>query len=711
MEAMVLLKAAGQQLGKWMVEEAKHLYAVKDKVEGLQSELEWIQCFLRNADEKHGDDELVQKWISEVNDFSYEAEDILEKYLLKVSNPRKKDEIWSLIKWATCALGDAISTHEVGCEIDVLSSKISKLAKRMKTYGVTPASSSSLSLDEMRCIHPHLPVDDIIGLEDDTNVLINHLMNRETKVIAISGMPGSGKTTLARKVYLTVKGHQFKMCAWVYVSLEFQPRNVIIGILLSLYADDKTERNLIQNMGPDDLEKKLYDVLKEKKCLVVLDDLWEASDWNRLKNAFSIEASSSKLMITTRNTALLSSVDPRGVTHEPKGLSPEDSWKLFRRKAFLDMKDICTRDPGMKDLGSKMIKRCNGLPLAIAVLGGLLAPKKTLKEWERVNKTFLRDNNDVVTKVLELSYTSLPYHLKPCFLHLGNFPEDSEIPTKKLYRMWIAEGIVAPRNDKPTETLEDTANSYLQELVHRCIVQVGKLGPAGRIRTCRLHDLMRHMCVKKAKEKNFLSIASHEGVDVGCSSSVIRDGNLHRVAVHFDQISLPSQSDKTSHLRSLMFFGSGPIYKGDHQGWLKEMISDFKLLRILDLENTGIEEVPRVIGNLIHLRYLSIMGTQVTTLPSTLRNLRCLQTLDLRVSLQQNCVLTIPNVLWRMKELNYLYLPSHAYKVKRFQKLRVKGLSSLKILKNFDTTRSQVNNLHKLENLRKLCIKNEPNMY
>lgn len=406
-------------------------------------------------------------------------------------------------------------------------------------------------------------------------------------------------------------------------------------------------------------------------------------------------------------------------------------------------------------LRKQMVAQCKGLPLAIVVLGGILAPKRRLEEWKNVHNnivTFFKNSNDEengVTGVLELSYTDLPFHLRPCFLHLGNFPEDYEIPTKKLYRMWIAEGIVAPRDDKPAD-LENIANSYLQELVQRCIVQVGKRGPAGKIKTCRLHDLMWEMCTSKAKEESFLSIVRQGNTSEGYnynSSAGIRFGKLHRLAIHFGQ-SLQSifpcqQFNKASHLRSLMFFSIGPVNEGD-QGWLKAILNEFKLLRVLDLEHTGIEEVPKEIGTLIHLRYLSIMGTQVSMLPSSIGKLRCLQTLDLRVSrLPYNRVMKIPNVLWRMKRLKHLYLPSHPdnftltripnvswrkkrvkhlyfrshtnnrvmrisnFLAKRFQKLRIKGLSNLEILKNFDTRRYRVNDLRKLENLRKLSIKNE----
>ena len=76
----------------------------------------------------------------------------------------------------------------------------------------------------------------------------------------------------------------------------------------------------------------------------------------------------------------------------------------------------------MEKLGKEMIGYCGGLPLAITILGGLLAAKQ-IEEWEDVLrrvKSYLYEQPDLrLTKVMGLSYDDLPCHLKPCFLYLG----------------------------------------------------------------------------------------------------------------------------------------------------------------------------------------------------------------------------------------------------------------------------------------------------
>lgn len=62
------------------------------------------------------------------------------------------------------------------------------------------------------------------------------------------------------------------------------------------------------------------------------------------------------------------------------------------------------------------------------------------------------------------SYQDLPYYLKPCFLYFACFPEDYDIRTGPLMKMWIAEGFI---QHEGRGELEDTAERYLEELAQR----------------------------------------------------------------------------------------------------------------------------------------------------------------------------------------------------------------------------------------------------
>ncbi|GMH22746.1 hypothetical protein Nepgr_024589 [Nepenthes gracilis] len=338
------VKSAVSWLGKLVVEEVKYLYEVREKVEELQGELEWMQCFLSDADKKQNKDAVIRKWISQIKDLAYDAEDVLEKFILKVSYKDRRRGLWSKLRWLSCLLRDARALHEIGTDIDGLTLKVSKLTSRLQTYGVKTgygeisASHADPSTLELRRAYSHLEDDMIVGLEDDIASLADQLVaDQDHKVVVISGMGGLGKTTLAREVYHhpDVRGH-FSGFAWAHISQQFQTRSVIIGILLELIpVRDMDRRNRIQGLQDAQLPGELFQLLQEKSYLVVLDDLWTKEDWLRLKAAFPVEdrSTGSKILVTTRNSDILSSLGSV-LNHEPKLLDPINGMKLLLRKAY-----------------------------------------------------------------------------------------------------------------------------------------------------------------------------------------------------------------------------------------------------------------------------------------------------------------------------------------------------------------------------------------
>ncbi|XVF78619.1 hypothetical protein PTKIN_Ptkin14bG0149200 [Pterospermum kingtungense] len=96
----------------------------------------------------------------------------------------------------------------------------------------------------------------------------------------------------------------------------------------------------------------------------------------------------------------------------------------------------------MAELGEKMVKHCAGLPLAIVVLGGILAAKSSFTEWQIVYenvKSYLKrwKGPQGIEEALALSYDDLPSYLRSCFLYSSHFPEDYEINAHKLIQFWV----------------------------------------------------------------------------------------------------------------------------------------------------------------------------------------------------------------------------------------------------------------------------------
>ncbi|GMY35069.1 disease resistance protein RPM1-like [Fagus crenata] len=148
--------------------------------------------------------------------------------------------------------------------------------------------------------------------------------------------------------------------------------------------------------------------------------------------------------------------------------------ELLCRKAFQsELQGCCPRE--LVRLSLDIVRRCEGLPLALVAISGLLSTEEKIPlEWQKLHNSLsseLESNPHLtsITKILSLSYHDLPYYLKSCFLYFGIFPEDYSITDSRLFQLWIAEGYIKGKKGK---TLEEVAEENLIELIHRNLVQV-----------------------------------------------------------------------------------------------------------------------------------------------------------------------------------------------------------------------------------------------
>ncbi|KAL5566458.1 hypothetical protein UlMin_029622 [Ulmus minor] len=716
-EAIVcsVLQTLAQPIIQEAIGEKNFLFGVRDKVEDAKLELEMMRCFLKDADARaRCGDETLRDWVLRITEVAYDLENVVATFVLKEEAAATKGMVLRI----ACLFKRPIELHEVGSKIDMLSNRVSKLTRGLQAYGVRVIPSNERQNDPRRT-YSHVPEPHFVGFKENIRELVAHLTNPSSRVVSICGMGGSGKTTLAKEVYhQTEVKNQFNCFAWVYVSQQFQAREIWEGILFDLFSPAEKERKEIKDMSNDEVVRKLHQVLQQNKCLVVLDDVWTKEAWNILKPAFPENTTQSKI---------------NGFICEPQHLNHQESWELLAKKASY-LKNIEETNPSnykeMKELGNKMLKHCGGLPLAVVVLGGLLSAKCTLDEWgmlhENVKELINKGEESIgeqeykgVFAVLGLSYDELPYQIKPCFLHLANFPEDHEINVKELCKLWTAEGFVLNDNE---------AHKCLMALVRRSMVQVGSRSSiVGRIKTCRMHDLMRDLCLEKARSENFLSLINfQEAEGSGVSTQVMPTSKVRRLAVHSNKniVSqlLPLTSNRDGCLRSLICFGPKEDLRYPRD-LFKPLFNCFYMLRVLKVESIStfgsMRMLPKEIGRLIHLRFLSLRNCLPEyRLSHSMVNLRCLQTLDLR----RNAVVSIMvlrsmnTVISKLDHLRHLYLPKLwegicldklgiqlGCIVKQFQ-LRLANLKSLETLVNFDTSYCILDDLSQLTKLTKLGI-------
>lgn len=268
--------------------------------------------------------------------------------------------------------------------------------------------------------------------------------------ICIFGMGGLGKTTLARRVYndRNVKRH-FDCRVWVSVSQEYRIGEPLMRIANSVLTPTPQQRRRVKET---ELGNTLRDSLKSKTYLIVLDDLWSPQVLVDLSSHFP-ESDKSRVLITTRILEVAHHTP--SYLHEIRPLSFDDSWELFLSKVFR----VTTTKPikvqsDLEELREAVVDKCQGSPLSIALLGGLLSGKqKTPESWNQVLQSIKRHGDDhqpFYLWILSWSYNDLPFYLKSCFLYCGLFPEDHEISARKLINLWIAEGFVQKKGRRNT---------------------------------------------------------------------------------------------------------------------------------------------------------------------------------------------------------------------------------------------------------------------
>ncbi|KAI3862688.1 hypothetical protein MKX03_001980 [Papaver bracteatum] len=661
-----------QMITDLLTDEAYFLIGVEGKMKQLKSELEWMLVSIKEADEKRKSDEMLKLWVKQLREIAFDAEDVIDQFIL-IINHKKDSGVLNSLKNSITSTRRLPLLHKLAKRLIEINTKAEKLKANKDKYRVESAKTtgaeisdrvSSLTLQQkinLRrfTIATKTYEQDAVQIHGDTaRRVIKSLLvgdggddDRRLRVISIVGMGGAGKTILSKRVYTddSVQSH-FDLRAFVYISKMYNLQDLLKNIM-KCFASNSNEEKLSS--------EKLREYLQGSKYLIVLDDIWDRSTWDVLKNAFPDENNGSRVLLTTRHKHVALYADDSSSNsniHELGIIDKFQSWELFLKQVFpsstISDSQRLVYSINAEDLGKQMVEKCRRLPLAIAVLGSLLSShEKKRSEWSKVNASvsWLLSQGDDSYKcsgILALSYDYLPFYLKPCFLYMSLLPEHGEIRVTKLFQYWIAEGFVSKREG---EILEDTAENYLEELIRRSLIQVDKMRcDDERVKTCRIHGLLRDVSIAESKEDQFSQI-------YGSLDKFYEErNNSRRVAVYCKR----GESIKYSR-----FGGSSPIRTlmcrralFSESNYLSSLFGDFRSLRVLEFYSysEGFVSFPKEVGELIHLRYLSLEKTKLERVnTSYLRKLVNLQTLNLNGCITE---LTLDNNIWRLQQLRHLYL-------------------------------------------------------
>ncbi|URD93351.1 NB-ARC domain [Musa troglodytarum] len=570
---------------------------VPGEIQKLQDALRNIQSVLHDAEQRRIEDRAIKYWLTELKNAMYDADDILdecrtaaEKSVPGEPPPKRfKGNRFPIFSW----LSEVKFRHEVGVKIKHLNGRLADISARMSKLQLHASAERKVVPRVSRITSPVMESDMVgVGLDEDAKGLVEQLTRRDPSknvvVLAIVGIGGIGKTTLAQKVFNDGK-------IWVCVSQDFSETDLLRSIVKGAGGshDGEHSRSL--------LEPLVAGLLRRNKLLLVLDDVWDAQIWDDLlRNPLQGGAAGSRVLVTTRNEGIARQMKAAHV-HEMKLLPPEDGWSLLCKKTTMNTEEERVAQD-LKDTGMKIVEKCGGLPLAIKTIAGVLCKRGLDRSaWAEVLRSAAWSRTGLpegVHGALYLSYQDLPAHLKQCFLYCVLFREDYEFREPAIVRLWIAEGFVEARVDV---TLDLDYNDY-----------------------SKMHDLLRSLAHFLSRDESlFISDVQKEWRS-GAAPTKLR--RLSIVATEtMDIRDIVSLTKRHESVRTLLVEGKRGIAE-DIDDCLKNLVR----LRVLHLMGTNIESLPHYIGNLIHLRYLNVSYSRVSELPESICNLTHLQFLNLK---------------------------------------------------------------------------------
>ncbi|CAN6556266.1 unnamed protein product [Malus baccata var. baccata] len=209
--------------------------------------------------------------------------------------------------------------------------------------------------------------------------------------------------------------------------------------------------------------------------------------------------------------------------------------------------------------------------------------------------------------------------------------KDVKIQRDNLIQLWMAQGLLRP-SPGGNEDMEDIGNEYFDILLQSSLFQDATMSGNGIVSECKMHDLVHDLAEHLSKSESLTGDLC--GID-----NTLEIRHVARVS--------------TSTLEKIPERSAGKLWSlfSDDGEVTTNILPRFKALRVLNLSEANIEELPDSIGRLKHLRYLDISKTRFKALPKSIGKLYNLQTLR-----ATECALKeFPKELLNLINLRHIY--------------------------------------------------------
>ncbi|KAI3962217.1 hypothetical protein MKX01_030767 [Papaver californicum] len=335
-----------------------------------------------------------------------------------------------------------------------------------------------------------IPTDEVIGMDVKFKEVLDSLVTEG--IIGLYGMGGVGKTTLLQKVNNEfAKNKHFDLVIFVVVSKDLNIKSIQnqIGEKLGISWREETE---IYKRGSD-----IFKVLRNRKFFLLLDDIWEGIDLERMgvsKNA--LEITGSKIVFTTRNNQVCGDMEA-DKRIKIECLDEDQAWSLFQQKV---KQEALSCHPDVTEVAKKVAKECRGLPLALITIGRTMSSKTDIRQWQHALHTLQGSASqfsgmaDKVLAIMKFSYDNLENQkLKSCFLYCSLYPEDYPINLHDLIGVWIGEGFLDNVNGYAEARNE--GHDVIRCLKDACLLETGIWVGVKMECLVKMHDIVRDLAI------------------------------------------------------------------------------------------------------------------------------------------------------------------------------------------------------------------------
>ncbi|KAG2673926.1 hypothetical protein I3760_13G111800 [Carya illinoinensis] len=424
--------------------------------------------------------------------------------------------------------------------------------------------------------------------------VLEALRDDKMEMIAICGMGGIGKTEMAKEIAKRVKCENLFDKVAIAVVSQNPNLKEIQGEIAECLGPKLNEETLSGRAAQ--LHSRL---VKSKKVLIILDDVWDTLDLDAVGIPHGVEDNSCKILLTSRSEEICNKMKTQKI-FPIEILSEKEAWDFFR-----EMASDCIDTPSLQ-LKAKMVEEeCGCLPIAIAIVGSSMRNNSNENDWdatlEQLKKSYPYNIIDLHPKVyasIEFSYSFLKSEeAKSCFILCCLFPEDYDIPIEDLVRYGVGRRLF-PNIDTIAE-----ARGRVHAIVHnlkRSNLLLDSWGEA----FIKMHNVVRDVAISIAsRDEHGFMVRCDAGLEEWPHEKDTYEGfaaislMLKKTTKHHEGLNCP----RLQLLRLSSFYVPLPP---NMFGGMKEL--RLEKLVMLSFCNSRIKEVPKEIGNLRQLKLLDL---------------------------------------------------------------------------------------------------------